>query len=124
MSVPCPHCGGRSVRQHRTLFEHIYVRKVRVCEQCKERDREFRRPFESTIRFFYSRHTRCIQCGSTSVRRLPSRDRIDRMSSRPYSVLIALTGAPIYYCGPCRLQYHDWRSPEPAERQTTSNVAG
>jgi len=45
------------------------------------------------------------------------------MSSRPYSVLIALTGAPTYYCGPCRLQYHDWRSPLPAESTEPAQTA-
>jgi hypothetical protein len=60
----------------------------------------------------FSRYTRCVQCGSTRVRRLPERDRIDRMSSHPLSVLLGLTFAPIYHCNPCRLQYRDWRKIE------------
>jgi hypothetical protein len=71
--------------------------------------REWRKPFEATRTFAFSRCTRCIECGSARVRQLESRDRIDRMSRHPASLLMALTLAPIYHCSPCRLQYRDWR---------------
>lgn len=66
--------------------------------------------------FVGSRHTHCIQCGSMRVKRLPARDVIDATSMHPFSLLFHLTGAPIYHCNLCRLQYHDWREPEPQAR--------
>jgi hypothetical protein len=75
-------------------------------------------PFESVLHFALSRHTRCIQCGNLRVRRLPKRDRIDRVSAHPLSVLAGVLRAPFYHCNPCRLQYHDWRSPDPAAVRT------
>jgi hypothetical protein len=73
-------------------------------------------PFEATLTFVLSRHSRCIQCGSYKVRRLNGRDEIDRVSAHPLSMLLGLTLAPFYHCNPCRLQYHDWRSADPAAR--------
>jgi hypothetical protein len=48
---------------------------------------------------------------------MPQRDQIDRMTKHPISLLIGLTGAPIYHCGPCRLQYRDWRDVAPEARR-------
>ncbi len=125
MSLPCLTCGGASVRHRRSLVERLFVRTVRICERCGSREREFRRPFESAREFLFARHTRCIDCGTSKVRRLSTRDHIDRMSRRPYSMLIALTGAPIYYCSGCRLQYHDWRPPAPeTPAEAAADVAG
>jgi hypothetical protein len=53
-------------------------------------------------------------CGTPRVRRLATRDRIDRMSINPLSVIAAALFAPIYHCNACRLQYHDWRPLSPA----------
>lgn len=76
-------------------------------------------------RFLLARHTHCIQCGTAKVRRLSRRDRIDRMSRHPLSLVFRLTGAPIVYCGGCRLQYRDWRMPEPSSiRPERPGVAG
>jgi hypothetical protein len=94
---------------------------VLACGKCGCLLREWRVPFESAATFAFSRYTRCIDCGSYRVRRLPRRDQIDRMTNRPLSLMFALTFAPIYHCGPCRLQYHDWRPVSPSagsERRT------
>jgi hypothetical protein len=101
-------------RAHRTTLERLVYRKVLQCGKCGRRAHQWRVPFESDLVFAFSRHTRCIQCGSLRVRRLPRRDHIDRMSSHPMSVLAGLARAPIYHCGPCRLQYHDWRTANPS----------
>jgi hypothetical protein len=63
--------------------------------------------------FCFSRHTHCIQCGSSLVSRLPRRDRIEAMSKHLLSTVFRLLGAPIVHCPACRLQYYDWRRPPP-----------
>jgi hypothetical protein len=63
--------------------------------------------------FLFSRYSHCIQCGSARVHRLTKRDRVDSMSHHPFSVLQHITGAPVNKCIACRLQYHDWRRPQP-----------
>jgi hypothetical protein len=97
-------------RVRRSLVSRAIFRRVLHCGACGHHVRQWRKPFEATRTFVFSRHTRCVQCGSSRVRRLPERDRIDRMSTHPVSLLLALTAAPIYHCNPCRLQYRDWRS--------------
>ncbi|HUR33202.1 MAG TPA: hypothetical protein VM032_05360 [Vicinamibacterales bacterium] len=90
------------------------MRKVATCPQCGHRERSWRIPLETSATFIFSRHTRCIQCGSYRVRLLSGRDRIDSRSAHPLSVLLGLTFAPFLHCNPCRLQYHDWRSVHPS----------
>jgi len=114
MSNHCPTCGATLERVRRSLIGRLLFRKVQACGACGCRIREWRVPFEDALTFLFSRHTRCIECGSARVRCLATRDRIDRMSNHPFSVLCALGFAPIYHCSPCRLQYHDWRRADPA----------
>ena len=113
MSTPCPRCGKPLERVRRSLAGRLLFRRVLRCPACGFQVRSWRRPFEATRTFAFSRYTHCVQCGSPRVRKLPARDRIDRMSFHPLSVLLALTFAPIYHCNPCRLQYRDWRGIEP-----------
>jgi hypothetical protein len=87
------------------------------------RARTWRLPFEKTVTFVFARYSRCIQCGSYRVRRLPGRDRIDSRSTHPLSVVLSLTLAPFYHCNPCRLQYHDWRPVQPSDQQETRQVS-
>jgi hypothetical protein len=63
----------------------------------------------ATLRFILSRHTRCVRCGRTSVKRLRERDGVDRVSRNAVSLVFSLVGAPIHHCGGCRLQYYDCR---------------
>ena len=94
-----------------------------ACSKCGYRARTWRLPFEKTATFVFARYSRCIQCGSYRVRRLPGRDRIDSRSTHPLSVLLALTMAPFYHCNPCRLQYHDWRPVNPSAEAETRQAS-
>jgi hypothetical protein len=105
------------------LLERLTFRKVLRCAACRYRARQLRVPFESELTFVFSRHTRCIRCGSARVRRLSDRDRIDSMSSHPLSLLLALTFAPIHHCSPCRLQYRDWRGVARENQQNGTHAA-
>jgi hypothetical protein len=91
----------------------MYLRRIDECRVCHARYRTFRVPFSDASRFLFSRYSHCIQCGSKKVKRLAQRDRIDGLSKHPLSVLLGLTFAPLNHCNACRLQYHDWRRPEP-----------
>lgn len=113
----CPHCGNAVARRRRLLLERLFVRRVLECASCAWSHRVYRVPFERAMQFAASRYTQCIQCGSPRVKRLPARDVIDPTSRHPFSLLLHLTGAPIYHCNLCRLQYHDWREPPPGERR-------
>jgi hypothetical protein len=113
MPSSCPHCDGPLARERRRPVERLYLARIEACRRCGARVRTFRVPMANAVRFLASRHTHCIQCGTAKVRRLPARDHIDAMSKHPLSLLFQLTLAPIVHCGACRLQYHDWRLPEP-----------
>ena len=54
-------------------------------------------------------HVACPECGNTRVRRLPRRDRIDRLSDVPWSVIQRHLGGKLYHCALCRLQFYDCR---------------
>lgn len=118
MQIPgCPTCTFPLERQHRSIVGRLVFRRLWVCRACGRFFPEYRKPFERTCAYLLSRHTRCLSCGSARVRRLTTRDRIDRMSRHPFSLLSAITGGSIYHCNVCRFQYHDWRSPDPAAQQ-------
>ena len=61
----------------------------------------------------FSRCSHCIRCGSSRVHRLTKRDRVDAMSRHVFSLIQLLTFAPLNKCVACRLQYYDWRPPNP-----------
>lgn len=113
MTKSCPRCGGPLERERRTLAERLYLKRVEECTRCHTRVRTWRVPMRDATLFLFSRFTHCIQCGTAKVRRLQARDRIDVVSRHPISLLFALTRAPFVHCNACRLQYHDWRRPEP-----------
>lgn len=105
----CPKCSFPLDRQRRSLLQRLLFRRLFVCRACGTQLRAWRIPFEGTVRFVASPHTRCISCGNVRVRHLVTRDRIDHMSAHPLSLIAALVRAPIYHCNACRHQYHDWR---------------
>ena len=123
MSTGCPNCSFPLERQHRRLLGRLLFRKTWTCRACGTRVRAWRVPFGKTVSYLGSRYTRCIVCGNPRVKRLATRDRIDRMSIHPVSVVAAALFAPIYHCNACRHQYHDWRALAPAvhaERRASS----
>jgi hypothetical protein len=61
------------------------------------------------LRYLFSFSTHCPRCGTADVIRRKRRDKIETMSPGLLSRLARLTGAPVRFCGACRLQYHDWR---------------
>ena len=113
--LACPRCHRSLVRTTRTIAQRVFYRRLLHCAACGFEAPDWRLPFKATLRFLFSTHTRCVECGTTRVRRLPARDRIDRMSRHPLSLLGGLLFAPIYHCGRCRLQYRDWRPAPVAE---------
>jgi hypothetical protein len=106
---PCGRCGYHLTRTHRLLLEKVIYSETYSCAKCGERVRRLRRQIDPAHVFLLSLHTRCVQCGSTRIERLKARDRIDPVSSHPFSQLLRLTGAPVNRCPACRLQYYDWR---------------
>lgn len=109
----CPTCQTSLTRVPRSGLQRFFYRRLLACPTCTYRRTELRVPGGALFSFLFSRHTHCLRCGNPRVRRLPSRDHIDRMSRHPFSLLMGLTRAPIQHCGPCRLQYRDWRRPDP-----------
>ena len=112
MAGGCPKCSFPLDRQRRSLLQRLLFRRLFLCRACGTQLRAWRIPFEGTVRFVGSSHTRCISCGNVRVRYLATRDRIDHMSRHPFSLVAGLVRAPIYHCNACRHQYHDWRGVE------------
>ncbi len=107
--IKCPKCGGSLVRIHRGRIEKILFAEKHRCRECKLRVRTPWAFLEPSEWFVSSRHTKCIRCGSLSIQLLEKRDRVDPMSRHPLSRLLRILGGRVYFCGPCRLQYYDWR---------------
>lgn len=102
----CPVCGHRPlIRRKRTLLEKIRYAAVYRCPGCR---------FEAAapLSLAYpqlSRIARCPHCGTTELRVLARRDRIEKTYRGPLSRLWRLLGAPLLYCRFCRLQFYDFR---------------
>ena len=109
----CANCGKHLTRTHRTLVQKLLYADIFRCTKCNRRVYRSHWGPSMTLAFALSPHSHCIRCGTTDVRRLKKRDRVDSVSRHPVSVLLALTGAPFNRCAGCRLQYHDWRRPDP-----------
>jgi hypothetical protein len=54
-------------------------------------------------------HVACPECGTTRVRRLARRDRIERLADVPWSTIQRHLGGKLYHCALCRLQFYDCR---------------
>ena len=110
----CPECGSETEQVHRSAAQRVLYLRLYQCRMCLTyvaRPRSWVGPFVGpSVIFILSRHTLCIRCGNTEVRRMSHRDYVDSMSKHPFAVLMRLTGAPLNRCQSCRLQYHDWRS--------------
>jgi len=101
----CPHCGKRLLRVRRTLFEKLLHSDIYVCSGCRKRVGA-RRP---SVVFLFSKHARCIQCGSSEVARLAKPDKVDSFTTNALGLAQRLVGAPVCRCSPCRVQFYDWR---------------
>ena len=119
----CPKCGGHLRKVHRKNFEHLACAAAYACRGCNSRVRRFHPWWISTFRFVFSRHTRCIRCGTECVHRVYKRDRIDDVSLTPLSLLQQILGAPKNKCPLCRLRYHDFRPLTRAARVRESKAA-
>jgi hypothetical protein len=109
----------RMVRIHRASIQKLIYSECFKCLECKlnlARQRLLLQHFHSSLSFIFSRHSRCPQCRSTAVHRLPKRDHIDSLASNPLGLVQALVRAPLNKCPPCRLQFYDWRRPHPNNR--------
>jgi len=109
----CRDCGGQLARVPRTLADKLIWSEIYACPTCKRRTGTYYRFLYAHCRFMFSRHSRCIRCGSEAVRRLMKRDEVDGFTHNPLGLILALTAAPINHCNSCRLQFFDWRNPRP-----------
>ena len=107
--LPCPSCGGTLVRAHRSTFEKVFFADTYRCRKCDRRTRRLYHAVAIRLRFLLSPHTRCISCGTTDVRLLRKKDRVDTLSRSLLSRCMGRTGGSLHSCAACRLQYYDWR---------------
>jgi predicted RNA-binding Zn-ribbon protein involved in translation (DUF1610 family) len=109
----CPHCGSDLTRRHRTLLQKFAYSDSFECRKCRSRRRVLHRFFRVNATVLFSRYTHCVRCGTARVHRSAKADRIDSVSKHVFSMVQHLSGAPVYRCIACRLQYYDWRPPSP-----------
>ena len=107
----CSRGGKRLVRVHRSVLEKLLWSDMYECSECKRREGTYHRYLYAHCRSLFSRHSRCIRCGSEAVQRLKKRDKVDGFSQNPLALMQVLIGAPVNRCSPCRLQFFDWRKP-------------
>jgi DNA-directed RNA polymerase subunit RPC12/RpoP len=60
----------------------------------------------------FQRYAECPKCGTRTLSRIHSRDRVDKISRNPLRRLLGLFGASLYHCIYCRYQFRDWRKRE------------
>ena len=103
--LTCPHCRKHAPRVRRTLLEKLLNSDIYACSGCRRRV-GLRRP---SLIFLFSKHTRCIRCGSFNVARLMKPDTVDEFTRNPLGLVQRWVGAPVRRCSPCRVQFYDWR---------------
>jgi predicted RNA-binding Zn-ribbon protein involved in translation (DUF1610 family) len=111
--MECPRCGRELKRIRRTALQRFFFSDAFACHKCGYRTRRVYPFVRVNAKYLFSRHTHCIKCGTARVYRLSKRDRVDSMSKHVFSLLQQVTLAPVNKCLACRLQYYDWRPPEP-----------
>src|SRR6266542_1368572 len=112
-----PSCAHHLVRTHRRPLQKLVFSEVFRCTKCGADVKRLHPILDLELSFVFSRYTRCIRCCTPRVQRLKKRDPIDSVSMHITSQLLRLTGAPLNKCPACRLQYYDWRPPQPDVRQ-------
>lgn len=107
----CPACGGKLARVKRRLGERLRYSALYQCRGCGHRLAS-----PSRLSILCSLTCCCPRCGREELDRPARRDPIDALYHNPLSLAQGLLGAPLYWCRPCRLQFHDFR--RPAARST------
>lgn len=119
--VLCPACSRRMSRVHRSPVQKILYGDSFICPKCKTKRGRLRPALAelvSSLRFVFSKSSRCPKCESYGVYRLTERDRIDSMSSNPVALFQFLLRAPVHKCPKCRLRFYDWRKPRRRVRRS------
>ncbi len=99
------------MRDPRSFFRKLVSRADYRCTSCR-RTICIRRPYLS----IFQRYCECPRCGTRTLSRIFSRDRVDKMTRNPIRWMLALVGAPLYHCIYCRYQFRDWRKRESDDR--------
>jgi predicted nucleic acid-binding Zn ribbon protein len=107
----CPTCGQRLHRRHRKRLEKLFYTDIYLCRKCGGTFKVRRLLPHLNPRL--APYTHCVRCGTFDVHRVVKRDRIDPVSNSPSTWVHRFTGAPLYKCIACRLQYYDWRPLHP-----------
>jgi hypothetical protein len=100
----CHLCGGALHRIKRTRWNRLVFAAVYRCRECGGKT-GVPRPYVNLL----SPWTRCPHCGNASPKNLSARDGVDKMYLNPLSRIQRFLGAPLRWCGFCRLQYYDFR---------------
>lgn len=104
-----PHCAHQLSREHRGPLQRLIYKELYECKHCHRQVGRLYPTLSGTLGFIFSTRTLCVKCGNERVQRRIKKDRADLVSRHPLSLLFGLTGAPIYRCPTCRIQYRDWR---------------
>lgn len=115
--MKCGHCGGKLRRVHRTFWERFRYLAVYECQEC-DTEQCLPRPYQ----YQFDSEACCPRCGTTRLRRLPKRDKIEKMQGGLLNMWKRLRGGTLLYCRFCRLQFYDRRpvapkTAEPAGRE-------
>lgn len=113
----CSVCGERLIRTRRTFLEKPFFSLAFKCRGCDIRVREKHRFF-----YHFGRYVQCPHCGTTDLEKRSSRDKIDRLTKNPFSMVQALFGAHLYHCVFCRFQFYDLRSRKHRGVESTARV--
>jgi hypothetical protein len=105
----CASCGADAVRVHRSVPERWFYADKFKCKNCGKRNRRMHTRLAAKLRHLFSLRTHCPRCGTPDVVRRTKRDKIESFAPSFLSRVFRLTGAPVWFCSACRLQYNDWR---------------
>ena len=100
----CERCRGTLKRARRTLGERLRYAGAYECTVCG--NRQFRKGLWRTDLTGFAA---CPSCANENLKILFDLDKIDPVYRSPLTWLWRLTGATIYHCRGCRLQFYDPR---------------
>lgn len=114
----CPTCGEATARKRRNPVQKLFTRAVYKCQDCGTTRSIARAPFR-----IFNRYAECPRCGTQSLSKRTTRDRIDSMTTNPLRRALLLLGCPLYHCTFCRLQFRDWRPRHPSRVASAKSSA-